>query len=422
MASPYSLSHLSDQTLLSNLAALEAQDCTTAAALLAHLAEVDARKLYLPAGYPSMYLYCVHERRLSEDAAYKRIQAARTALRFPAIFEAVAAGDLHLSAVCLVAPYLTLENADGLLKATGGKTKSEIESLLAERFPRPELLALAETLPASPSLPDEQPAPGQVETCSPRPVRPSIQLAPGQVAVVPTRSKMAPVAHQRVAMQLVMSQSTHDKLRYAQELLSHRVHSGDVGQVLDRALDLLIRQLEKTKFAATDKPRLNQRRPAAGSRHIPAHIKRAVWQRDGGRCTFVSQAGHRCPARTLLEFDHLDPVARGGQATVSRIRLRCRAHNQYAAECTFGTEFMKNKRQEAASAREAKAGEKAAAMQARERDVISGLRGLGFRADEARSAAALCQAIPDAPLEQRMRVALTYFAPRRPIHFHAGSL
>src|SRR6266487_4225410 len=82
----YSLSHLTDPELLRGLASLIAQDRVTTAALLAHLAEVDARRLYLPAAYPSMYLYCVYELGLSEDSALKRIRAARTARRFPAIF------------------------------------------------------------------------------------------------------------------------------------------------------------------------------------------------------------------------------------------------------------------------------------------------------------------------------------------------
>jgi hypothetical protein len=122
----------------------------TTAALLAHLAEVDARKLYLPAAYPSMFDYCVHELHLSEDAAYKRIQAARIARQFPALFEALADGQLHLSGVCLLAPYLTRENADLLLAAAAHRTKAEIESLLAQRFPRSETMELVQALPASP--------------------------------------------------------------------------------------------------------------------------------------------------------------------------------------------------------------------------------------------------------------------------------
>ena len=109
---PYSLSHLADHVLLRDLATLVSQDRVTAAAMLAHLAEVDARKLYLPAAYPSMYMYCLKELHFSEDAAFKRIQVARTARQFPAIFTAVADGRLHLSAVVLLAPHLTPETAD----------------------------------------------------------------------------------------------------------------------------------------------------------------------------------------------------------------------------------------------------------------------------------------------------------------------
>jgi len=192
------------------------------------------------------------------------------------------------------------------------------------------------------------------------------------------------------------------------------VPPGDVAQVLERALDALIPQLEKQKFAATGTRR--QRRPpsSAGGRHVQAHVKRTVWKRDGGQCTIVSEAGRRCPARTLLEFDHIDEVARGGQASIERMRLRCRAHNQYGAERRFGVEFIRRKRHEAreaqaARARTAQAQATAATERAGNQGVIPWLRALGFRADEARRAAERCGSIPDASLEQRVRLALTCF-------------
>src|SRR5437867_8704263 len=150
----YSLSHLSDRALLRDLAALVAHDRATTARLLAHLAEVDERRLYLPAAYPSMFAYCVHELRLSEEAAFKRIHAARTARRFPAIFPALAEGHLHLSGVVMLAPHLTPENAEALLAAAEHKSKSEIEQLLAQRFPRKELPARLQALPTA--LPTDQ--------------------------------------------------------------------------------------------------------------------------------------------------------------------------------------------------------------------------------------------------------------------------
>ena len=406
----YSLSQLSDHDLSRRLASAVAQDRTTTAELLAHIAEFDARRLYLPAAYPSMHAYCVHELRLSEDAASKRIQAARTARKFPAIFDAVADGRLHLAAVCLLAPYLTHENGDDLLKGAAHKTKAEIEQLLAERFPRSEMLPLVQALPASPSVADEQLAPECVRasTC---------QHAPGHVEVRAARPRVTPIAPERFLWQFTVPKSTNDLLRYAQDLLSHDLPSGDAPQVLHRALEIFVATLEKRKFAATTRPQ-KKRRPTASKRHVPAAVKRAVWERDQGRCTFVSESGQRCSSRALPEFDHIDPVARGGEATVEGMQLLCRAHNQYAAECTFGTEFMNDKREEsrraAAQARvaaEAKA-KAAAEERTKEQDVVPWLRQLGFRADESRRAAAHCESLPDASLEERVCVALAFLAPR----------
>src|SRR5512140_2406417 len=123
--SAYSFGHLSDPDLLRLLTALLARDRVTTAELVACIAEVDVRRLYLPAGYPSMYLYCVHELRLSDGSALKRIQVARAAREFPVIFEALADGRLNLTAVCLLVPHLTAANVDVLLSAATHKAKAE---------------------------------------------------------------------------------------------------------------------------------------------------------------------------------------------------------------------------------------------------------------------------------------------------------
>ena len=391
----YSLSHLSDHILLRDLSALVARDRANTASLVAHIAEVDARRLYLSAGFPSMYACCVEELHLSEDAAFKRIQAARCARQFPILFTALADGRLHLSAVCLLAPHLTEENVGELIAAAAYRRKSEIQQLLAQRFPQPDVPTLVQAVPS-------QPAPGQVVTAAPASSGVSGgQLAPAQVHV--SYPKISALSPERFALQFTVDRSTYDLLRYAQELLSHEVPSGDLAQVFHRALQALVGQLEKRKFAATGRPLQSPGRSTKSRRHIPAAIKRAVWERDGGRCTFVSDTGRRCPARRFLEFDHTDEVSRGGTASVERMRLRCRAHNQYGAERTFGAVFMEQKREQA---------RRAAHAREQANEVIPWLRSLGFRADEARQAAALCETIPCATLEERVRMALSYFAPR----------
>jgi membrane protein involved in colicin uptake len=172
-----------------------------------------------------------------------------------------------------------------------------------------------------------------------------------------------------------------------------------------------------------------------------------VWARDQGQCTFAGENGHRCGERNRLQFDHIEPVARGGEAVVENIRLRCRAHNQFEAERVFGAAFMRHRREEARraaaearraasdarraatetrkrEAREARAraaeeararaaAEAEARARARERaeEVIPWLLRLKVRPNDARAAAARCEAIPDASLEERVRLALTCVGP-----------
>ena len=260
-------------------------------------------------------------------------------------------------------------------------------------------------------------------------VRSTSELAPEQVltlapspAAEPAKAplaKLAPLSPGRFAWQVTVDQETQELLRYVQSLLGHSVPSGDVATVLKGALKSYVRELEQQKFAKCARSR--PRRSSANGRYVPAEIRRTVWQRDGGQCTFMSENGKRCEARNRLEFDHIDPVARGGQTTVDRMRLRCRAHNQYDAECAYGAGFMDDKREEArCRAVRARAQEKKpAGAHAKARpeaattatDVVPWLCRLGFSTQEAQRGAALCADIPDAPLEERVRVALRGLAP-----------
>jgi hypothetical protein len=134
----------------------------------------------------------------------------------------------------------------------------------------------------------------------------------------------------------------HDKFRRAQDLLRHRLPSGDIAVVFEKALDSLIEKVEKERFAMVRKPRTDATEVAgsASSRQVPAAIRRYVYDRDTGRCTFVDARGHRCKETGLLEFDHLDGFARTRSHDPERIVLRCRAHNQHEAEKMYGREFM----------------------------------------------------------------------------------
>ena len=156
-----------------------------------------------------------------------------------------------------------------------------------------------------------------------------------------------------------------DLLEEAKDLLAHAVPDRSLEEVHLRAMRALVAQLKTRKYArtntraeshplATPSPSSDAHSPGARAgarqdprrrgRYIPAAVRRAVWERDGGRCTYVGANGQRCRERACLEFDHIDPYARGGPPAVSNLRLACRSHNGLAAEQVFGRDFIERKK------------------------------------------------------------------------------
>src|SRR6266404_3806368 len=161
------------------------------------------------------------------------------------------------------------------------------------------------------------------------------------------RPVVAPLAEDTFKFQFTASRACHDKFRQAQDLLRHRIPDGDVGAIFEKALDMLIEQVTKERFATGRKARNvpTADADASSSRHIPDAIKRAVYERDGGRCTFTDERGRRCEETRGLVFDHVEGFARTHRHTAEGIRLLCRAHNQFVAEQMYGRAFMEKARE-----------------------------------------------------------------------------
>src|SRR6186997_1368495 len=131
-------SHLSDGALIAEVTRCAHEERRATARLLAHLAELDARRLYLGTGHASLFAYCHHALGLSEDAAYNRVQAARACRLFPEVLERLADGALTVTTVRLLARHLTSENHGELIEAAARRSKREVEELIARRFPQPD--------------------------------------------------------------------------------------------------------------------------------------------------------------------------------------------------------------------------------------------------------------------------------------------
>ena len=307
---------LDDAQLLAQLRHCVSEERGASARLLVHLGEVDARGLYRDEGFSSMFEYLVRSLHMSESEAALRIRVARLGRQFPAALEMLARGELHLTALRLLAPVLTHEN-EHLLSDARFMSKEQVLMLLAKQSPRPDVPNLIRQLPSrrverKPTsnalvLSTETAGRGEAEfqrgdPASSRPTAdtpaatlrdcdaastshaiPARQIEaaccapPALSAPQPSATHAAtPLRVGRFKVQFTANQQLRDKLQTAEHLLRHQVPNGDIAVIIERALDLLIAQRKKQLFGETTRPR--SRRSSSSGDHTgraspatPAH-------------------------------------------------------------------------------------------------------------------------------------------------------
>src|SRR5256714_3140879 len=256
------------------------------AQLLVYLGEIEERKVYRDWSFSSMFAFCVCELGFSEDVACNRIAIARAARSMPVILDVLRSGKVHLAGLRLLAPHLTTENQDDVLAEAAGKSKREIEVLVARLAPKPPVPTIVRKLPDRSTSVPESPTLSFDSTVAA--VLPESSAASAFVPPIPSepprdqrRARIAPLAEDIFKFQFTASRACHEKFRQAQELLRHRVPNGDVAAIFEKALDLLLEKVKKERFATGRKPRQTSipSANASPSRHIPDAIKRAVFER-----------------------------------------------------------------------------------------------------------------------------------------------
>ncbi len=314
----------SDQELFSSIAKLVGSHRELTAALVAHLGELEERRLHLLAGFSSLYDFCTKALGMSDGEAFRRILAARLGRRFPVVYSLLASGDVNLSTLELLREWMTEENCEELLAAVTRKSKREVQLLLVTRFPRPNRSS-------------------------------NIR-----------RMMIEPLSEASFRVEFTASAALRDKIELCRDLMSHANPGRDLSVVIERGIDLLLVELEKKRLGKTKRPPRAARpkgdgppdshpfefspfdpasvRTAKASRaRISNTVRRQVYERDGLQCTYT-EGGRRCEARAFLELDHEVPNAFGGSSDAANLRVLCRAHNQLAAEQAFGRERIERLR------------------------------------------------------------------------------
>jgi HNH endonuclease len=318
MRDRYRLIGVGNDELLAALSVLVRRENDLMADLLAHLAELDERRLYLDLGFTSLFAYCTEALGFCKSSAGRWIAVARVCRKYPEAFARVAVGELQLSVLSLLGQYLNVENAAELFEACSLKSCEQVEELLAARFPKPDVRDAIRRLPAR-----------------------SVGRAPDG------GSRLEPLSPDRFGVRFAADAEFRELLEEVRALASHREPSGDLMSLMKRGLEAYRRELQKERFGVGKEPRRVRRlrvsdpEPTSRSRYVAAAVAREVYLRDGGCCTFCAEDGRRCGARRFLELDHITPWAVGGESTTENLRLRCRAHNQHAARRYFGAERIR---------------------------------------------------------------------------------
>lgn len=361
---------MSDGELMDSLRRVCAEARRLLACLLVHLNEVEARRLDAKSACPSLYEFCIRRLGMSDGEACRRIAAARLVKRFPSLLARVESGALTLTTLHLLRDHFTESNVERLASEASGRTKREVELLIARVAPKPDVVSRIEALPVE--LPNLTPSPLPAK----RPAR------------------VVALSESRHEVRFTASSSLREKIERSKDLLSHRVPNGDLEAVMERAFDALLKQLEKERLAATSRPQSKPREASPST--VRASVRRAVFERYGFRYVYVDATGRRCECTKRLELDHIIPKAKGGPSTVSNLRVLCRAHNRLSAESEYGREKV------ASEIHHRQQWSKLLAETER------GLVNLGFRQKETREALARLRSTHTTPppIEQLVREAL----------------
>lgn len=313
--------------------------------LLSCLAEVERRDLHLDEACGTLFDFCVKRLGYAPGAAFRRSAAARAANNFPEIYARIQDGSLNLSSIALLSPHLKGASAAAIISRAAGRSKREVEALVADlvaaRSAEIERAGTVDEPQAELGFPDAGACPSAArapkQDLSPAAFSASSEAADAvsgrpplstSAAQAPSRDVIRAEAGGRSRISFTAEAPFAAKLEQAAALIG--APALRVELVLEAALDALI-------AARRPRGRRPERGGAARRRSVAGWVKAEVWTRDGGRCSYRTDAGERCGSTRDLQYDHVLPWALGGASNdPANIRLLCRAHNLRLARKTFG--------------------------------------------------------------------------------------
>ncbi len=308
------LRHLRDQELLDGVREQASSERLLLTRILHYLREVERRRIHCDVGCGTLFDFAVKELKYSESQAGRRIQAMRLIKELPEVQRKIEEGTLNLSNISQAQAFFRSESngtAEQPPKPATAQRKRDVLKLLENKTARDGQKALIEI--------------------------------GGNVALPRERERVLTVDKSEV--RFVMDQDLKQKFDDIRSYLGPVAHAASFADFLRTMADTLLSLLRIKKFGRRRASRMGrnaadsipgqtgealglpQKPPSGGDdvspnpRYIPPEVREYVWLRDKGSCK-------GCGKRSILNFDHIVPVAKGGRSTIDNLRLLCFACNQ----------------------------------------------------------------------------------------------
>lgn len=347
------ISSSSSQMLLAQTKKLVGDERDTLAQFLAHLAEIDARKIYVDEGFSSLFSFLTRGLKMSEGCAVKRVRVARLGRQHSHVLAMIGSGDVHLSAASMLFEHRDHHDFATLLSGCIHKSSREVEEFLAKTFARPGPIRESIRLIAAPKskcVVEVENVPVIDQSAATSPVGSELF---SETSPSPGPGQMEPEDDLAARIAVTITKVDLERLNRLKQLSPGdnmaRIFGDAIAALLEQR-DPDVRFKKKEKTAAKTSPTVTMPKSPKtplnakkATRYIPKNVRREVYNRDGGCCTFAAVNGQRCTERGRLEFDHIVPFALAGANNADNLRLRCKAHNLHHAQSVFERSFMQAK-------------------------------------------------------------------------------
>ena len=352
------LKSLSDQKLLSQTKLLAQKERNITIQVIQHLSEIEYRKLHLKRGFSSLFDYTVKELGYSEGSAYRRIKAMKLCREIPETSDKLKAGSLNLMTVSKLQVFFEKQNkkiiktqSDLSLKHTqehqtnfetqwsGSQSRafsaSTTECAFSQAKTNKAELQRSDSSPRriDASYPKDQKLNllKKVEGKSSRQTERLLYEIDPDLSV--SKEKVRYLDKNQIEIKFTLNKNAYENIERLKHLLSHKNPNMSYQELFSILVKLGLDKYDprqklkkKEKHGRADQTKTDQ----TSSRYIPVRIRRWIWARDYGECSYICpETKKKYGSKHLLQIDHIHPYSLGGSSGTGNLRLLCAGHNQY---------------------------------------------------------------------------------------------